>query len=315
MASTIAARPEPVPDQTTPWIIIAVLCAVLIGTFWNTLSTLVGVWHDPQYSHGYLVPIFTIVLLAMRRQLFMPVDNSARWAGVGIIALALVLRLIGAMLINGLFEMLAIIPALMGIFLIAGGWSMLRWSWAPLAFLVFMMPLPEHASSMLMTPLQRVATVSSTFTLQTVGVDAYYTGNQIKIGEGFPLNVEEQCSGLRMCTIFLAMAVAMTMITERPWWQNGIIIASAIPIAVLVNLIRIVITAILYLWLGPDSEVARQFFHNLAGWFMMPLAFAFLYGEMVFLEHIFVEDTSSTPMIVGFGKSPAVKRPAPTSAH
>lgn len=312
MSTTLAAQSKPETDQVTPWYVIGALTLVMVWTFWNTIEGLIGIWRNPQYSHGYLVPIFTIVLLFMRRQPLQPVSFLSRWSGVGIIAAGLAMRLLGAMIHNGVVEMWAIIPVLMGIFTVAGGWSMLRWSAAPLAFLIFMMPVPEHVADMFLAPLQKAATVFSCYTLQTLGVDSYYIGNRIVIGEGFPLNIEEQCSGLRMCTIFLAMAVAMTMITERPWWQNVIVILSAIPIALAVNLTRIVITALLYLLLGPDSEIAKHFFHDLAGWFMMPLAFLFLYGEMLILENILIEETSAAPVMVGFGKSPALKRPIPT---
>jgi exosortase len=311
MSLPSAAPSQTETNQLTPWYIIGALTLVMVWTFWNTIDGLIGIWRNPQYSHGYLVPIFTIALLWMRRQPFQPVSALARWSGVGIILGGLGMRLLGAMIHNGVVEMWAIIPVLMGIFIVAGGWSMFRWSAAPLAFLIFMMPLPEHVADMFLAPLQHAATVFSSFTLQTLGVDSYYVGNRIIIGENFPLNIEEQCSGLRMCTIFLAMAVAMTMITERPWWQNAIVILSAIPIALAVNLIRIVVTALLYLMLGQESEFAKHFFHDLAGWFMMPLAFLFLYVEMQILEHILVEETSTVPVMLGFGKSPAVKSPTP----
>ena len=111
-----------------------------------------------------------------------------------------------------------------------------------------------------------------------------------------------------------AERIAMTMITERPWWQNLIIILSAIPIALAVNLIRIVVTGLLYLMLGPESEIAKHFFHDLAGWFMMPLAFVFLYVEMKILEHILIEESSAVPVVVGFGgtSTTPLKRTAPT---
>lgn len=312
MSSTLSAQPKTEADQVTPWYLIGALTAVMVWTFWSTIEGLIGIWRNPQYSHGYLVPIFTIALLVMRRQTLQPVSFLARWSGVAIIAGGLAMRLLGAFIHNGVVEMWSIIPVLMGIFTVAGGWSMLRWSAAPLAFLIFMMPVPEHVADMFLAPLQRAAAVFSCYTLQTLGVDSYSIGNRIIMGEGFPLNIEEQCSGLRMCTIFLAMAVAMTMITERPWWQNVIVILSAIPIALAVNLTRIVITGLLYLLLGPESEIAKHFFHDLAGWFMMPLAFLFLYVEMQILEHILIEESSVVPVMVGFGKAPAAKRSTPT---
>ena len=265
MASTQVVRPHAETDQYTPWYIIGGLCVVIVWAYWNTILKLASAWTTGQYSHGFLIPVFTTVLIAMRWQPFEPVSSSVRWWGVGILAGGLLFRLFASFYNFITFDMLSIIPVLMGVFVIAGGWPALRWSAAPLAFLVFMIPLPTAPERKLLLPLQHAATVMSTYTLQTMGVQAFNEENKILIGEGFPLNVEEQCSGLRMATIFLALAVAMSMIIDRPWWQKACIILSAIPIALVVNMIRIVITALLFIVLGQDSELAKTFLSRFGG--------------------------------------------------
>jgi exosortase len=316
MPSNQTARVSAAADQVTPWYIIGGLCAVMLWAYWNTIEGLLGAWTSAQYSHGFLVPLFAAVLIAMRREPFQPVPNSARWAGIGIIAAALALRMFAAQYHIVTFDIVSIIPLLAGIFVVAGGWPSLRWAAAPLAFLLFMIPLPTKVERALFIPLQSVATKTSTYTLQTIGVpDTFNEGNSILIGDGIHLNVEEQCSGLRMGTIFLAMAVALTMITDGSWWEKAFIILSAIPIAVGVNVTRIVITAILYMMLGPESEIARHFFHDLAGWFMMPLALGLLYAEMQLLSHIFITEERVAPRTAGFGTAPTIRRPAATRAQ
>jgi exosortase len=315
MATTQSVASQTQTDQQTPWYIIAGLCVVVVWAYWNTIENLMNAWITAQYSHGFLIPIFAAVLIAMRRQPFESVSTSVRWCGVGIMVSGLVLRLFASYHHLVTPDMLSIIPVLVGIFVIAGGWSALRWAGAPLAFLVFMLPLPVKAERGLLNPLQSVATTMSTYTLQTMGLDAFNEGNKILISENgtnFPLNVEEQCSGLRMATIFLALAVAMSMIIERPWWHKACIIISAIPIALLVNVIRIVITALLFMLLGQESEFAKTFFHDLAGWFMIPIALGLMYLEIQILDHAFVEESRIAPQTSGFESKSAVRRPAPT---
>jgi exosortase len=320
MASNPSVSAQTQTDQQTPWYIIGGLCVVTVWAYWNTIEGLLNAWTSAQYSHGFLIPIFTAVLIAMRREPFQPVPPSARWSGMGLMAGGLALRLFASYHNVISVDMLSIIPVLAGIFVIAGGWPALRWAGAPLAFLVFMLPLPTAAERGLLNPLQHAATVMSTYTLETMGVGAFNEGNKILIGfEGFPLNVEEQCSGLRMATIFLALAVAMSMIIDRPWWQKLIIILSAIPIALLVNVIRIVITGLLFMALGQESEFAKEFFHDLAGWFMIPIALGFMYLEIQILDRVFIdEDTHAKPPRSGGlapKPAPAVRRPIPTRAQ
>ena len=71
-----------------------------------------------------------------------------------------------------------------------------------------------------------------------MGVAAFRQGNLISV-PGADLNIADACSGLRMLTIFLALAVAMVFLVERPWWDKLIILLSAVPIALIVNIIRI----------------------------------------------------------------------------
>ncbi|HEY2827121.1 MAG TPA: exosortase/archaeosortase family protein [Pirellulales bacterium] len=313
MAATQTVQSPTQTDQATPWYIIGGLCLVIIWAYWNTIEVLTGAWVSAQYSHGFLIPIFTAALIAMRREPFEPVPTSARWWGVGIMVVGLALRLFASYHHLGTPDMLSIIPVLMGVFVVAGGWPALRWAGAPLAFLVFMLPLPTAAERGLLNPLQHVATTMSTYTLQTMGLDAFNEGNRILIGEtNFPLNVEEQCSGLRMATIFLALAVAMSMLIERPWWHKAVIMLSAIPIALLVNVIRIVITALLFMVLGQESEFAKTFFHDLAGWFMIPMALGLMYLEIQILDRAMVEDSVQAPRASGFDPKSTVRQPIPT---
>ena len=316
MASTQSIQPQSQSDQINSWCILGGMCAVIVWSYWNTIESLMGEWVRPQYSHGWLVPVFTAVLLAMRHEPFQKVANSVRWWGVAIMSAGMALRLVGTYFQIHTFDNLSIIPVLMGAFVVVGGWPALRWSAAPLGFLVFMLPLPTELQRMVLVRMQHWAAVMSNYTLQTMGADSYLEGatsNLISIGDNIHLNVEEACSGLRMATIFIAMAVALTMILERPWWEKTLIIVSAIPIAVAVNVIRIVVTALLFMMLGQDSEFAKHFFHDLAGLFMMPIALGFMYVEMQILDHVFIEEeTRVIPHTTGFGPAPAARRQTPT---
>jgi exosortase/archaeosortase family protein len=133
-----------------------------------------------------------------------------------------------------------------------------------------------------------MATIASTFVLQTLGIAAFRTGNLITIpGMGQPLNVAEACAGLRMATIFGALAVAMVFIIDRPWWDKLVILLSAIPIALIVNIVRITVTAILTMWAGPDNYAVQKICHDYAGYLiMMPLALALLWLELQILERV-----------------------------
>ena len=278
------------PEGRSAWLSIAALTALLVYSYWPGLLNAQSSWSNPQYSHGWIVPLFSAALLFWWRRPVEPVTLSARIAGLLLLAASFGLRLAVARYRIVTIDMYTFVPALAGVFLLVGGWSMFRWAWSPIAFLIFMYPLPDEATRYLLGPLQTLATMVSTYALQTLGCDAFREGNQIVLGE-MHLGVVDACSGLRMLTIFVALSVALVMLGDREWWENALILASAIPIALIVNSIRITVTGLLYQ--VASSELAEMVFHDLAGWVMMPMALGMLFLLQQILAHLVVtEDTT-----------------------
>jgi exosortase/archaeosortase family protein len=131
-----------------------------------------------------------------------------------------------------------------------------------------------------------MATMVSTYAIQTLGVDAIREGNQIVVGERH-LGVVDACSGLRMLTIFMALSVAIVMLGDMEWYESLVILGSAVPIALVVNAIRITLTGVMYT-INPD--IAEKIFHDWAGYFMMPMALGLLYLIQKLLSVLFVID-------------------------
>ena len=134
---------------------------------------------------------------------------------------------------SGLFymvplDMLSFLASLFGVFVLVGGFRILRWAGAWLGFLVFMFPLPSVLEHQFLWKLKGLATTISVGVLQTLGFATYRTGNVITIDET-TVEVADVCSGLRMATIFIAMSVAIVLIVKRPWWDKLAILVSRDP--------------------------------------------------------------------------------------
>jgi exosortase len=265
---------------------------------------------DPRYSHGYLVPIFALFLLWSRRNLFSTKAGRSSLLGVVLIAGGAATKLAGARFYLGWIDAASLLPSLAGIVLLLGGWPALRWAWPSIAFLIFMIPLPYRAEYTLGYPLQHVAVVASTYTLQTLGLPAIAEGNIINVND-VKINVAEACNGLGMLYMFFAYAVGTAMILRRPFWETIVIVVSAMPIALLANMSRIVLTGVLLETMGQTA--ADRLYHDLSGWLMTPLAFVALYLELQLLSRLFIEipaspgTRSSERMRTAAAKSPPGK--------
>jgi exosortase len=277
------------PSQRTPLMLLVGLVALLVVAYGDMLALTSSAWSDDLYSHGWIIPLFSLGLLWLRWQPFQEsVPAVERWVGLLLLAFGLSVRLFAAEYTILPVDRLSFIPSMFGAFMLVGGFQTIRWAWPALVFLVFMFPLPTALEVNVLNNLQRMATISSTFVLQTLGIAAFRTGNLISIpGMGQPLNVAEACAGLRMATIFGALAVAMVFIIDRPWWDKLVILLSAIPIALIVNIVRITVTAILTMWAGQDNYAVQKICHDYAGYvIMMPLALALLWLELQILERV-----------------------------
>lgn len=292
---TAAAAVEPVtwrhPSQRAPLLLLGALVVLLVAAYWDMFALTSAAWNEGLYSHGWIVPLFAVALLWMRWEPFnTTVPARERWMGVLLLAIGLSARLIAAKFAINPIDRLSFIPAIFGAFMLVGGIHAVRWAWPALAFLVFMFPLPTTLELNVLGRLQRLASISSTFVLQTLGVSAFRTGNLISIpGMDEPLTIADACAGLRMATIFGALAVAMVFVIERPWWDKFVILLSAIPIALIVNIVRITATGLLYMMVGQDNLAVHQIMHDWAGLLiMMPLALVLLWLELQVLERLTV---------------------------
>lgn len=277
---------EVVCQRLKPYLLPGALGALLLWAYGTTLAGLAHTWStDPTYSHGFLVPVFALILLWQRRGNWAGLEPRPSWWAIPLLMLAVAMHLTGAYYFSPWLEQTSLLLALAGVCLAVGGRGVLRVAGPALAFLAFMVPLPGRLDKALAQPLQQVATLASTNALQTFGFFAQSEGNVILLSD-YELGVVEACSGLRMLMVFLATSTAVALMLRRSLVQRLLVVASAVPIALLCNVIRITVTGILHETAGHD--LANRLYHGVAGWLMAPMALAFLGLELLVFRKLFV---------------------------
>ncbi len=279
------------PAALAGWVLLALVVA---GAYWSSMAGLAQRWwNDPDYLHGFLVPPFAGFLLWFRRDLLPRNFAAGSLWGLALLAVAALMRFASAYYYYELLDSASLVPCLAGLALFLGGWPGLRWAWPSAVFLIFMVPLPGFLATLLSHPLQRVATTASTYVIQTLGIPAVADGNIISLSEG-QINVEEACSGLRNMMLFLVICTGMALVMRRTLREKIIIVLSAAPIALIANIVRITTTALLHEM--SRHELATTLCHDLAAWFMMPLAVVLLWMELALLKRVFVSVAVDEPL-------------------
>lgn len=269
---------------------LAIAAAVLgaLGfAYASSFETLIAQWNrDPNYSYAYFVLPISLVIFWSRREMLDRSKIAPRWWGP-LVLLAVVALRYPLFERNEQFIETATIPLVVaGIVLTLGGWHLFRVAWPSILFLFFMIPLPPSLNALLARPLQNIATIGSVALLQLTGMPVVAEGNVIIIGST-PLEVARACNGLSMLLSFVTLIVATVILIERPPLERLLLLLSAIPIAVISNILRIVATALCYRYLG--EETGEKIAHDVAGWAMMPLALALVWIELKIWSWLFVE--------------------------
>ncbi len=261
------------------WIAAAVLLSALVWSYWPTLRGLIGDWrHDENYSVGQLVPLAALYLLWHERRVLSACEVRTCWWGVVVILAAEAARAFGLLFIYESAERYSMVLTVIGIVLLVAGWRVVwRFRWI-LVFLFLMVPLPGKVHNLISGPLQTLATSGAVYSLELVGVTVAREGNEMVLNHEVRVAVAEACSGLRMLTAFVVVAAVLAYLVNRPRWQKVLLVCSSVPVAIVCNLARLVATASLFLLVS--SEAGERFFHDFAGFTMMPLAVVILMGEL-----------------------------------
>ena len=270
-------------DWATPglfWLAVAFFGAALF--FAEGLDALLVAWQLPEYSHGPLIPVLSL-LLFLRQLKEVPVDTGPkrnRWVGVAVILLAITLGGLGRL--AGINDIVAYATILWigGILLISFGWATGKHFWPPVLHLVYMLPLPGVLYYKLSAWLQLISSELGVWFLKLLSVPVFLEGNIIDLGL-LQLHVAEACSGLRYLFPILSFSYIFAVLYRGPMWHKAVLLLAAAPITVLMNSVRIAIAGVIADHYG--VEWLDGFTHFFEGWviFIACILLLFLLARMM----------------------------------
>ncbi len=283
-------RRRPVPMRRA-WLGVLGLGLALGWSFADTLAGLIGDWgSDDNYSVGALVPIVALLLLWVRRDRLTDIAVGICWWGAVLVLAAQALRFFGVLFLFESAERYALWLTVIGLVLwLAGPATVWKVRWI-LLFLLLAIPLPGRVHNAISGPLQSLATQGAAVGLEMLGVTVLRQGNVVLLNDEVPVAIAEACSGLRLLTAFVVVTAVMVFLARRPVWQKTVVLISCVPIAILCNLLRLTVTALLFLVI--EQKRAEWFFHDCAGFFMMPLAVGAVFLEFWILSRLVRADTA-----------------------
>lgn len=268
------------PTQTPfarmrPLLPVAIITLLLASIYFRIAIKLVSDWYNiPDYSHGFLVPLFAIFIMWDNRTTLRNTPVEQSWAGLSLILIGTVTVILGVYGADLFLSRISFLILLSGLVWTFFGLAMLKALRFPLLILMLAIPFPDIIFNQITFPLQLFASKVATGILRLVGVPVLHEGNVIELPV-MKLEVAEACSGIRSLMSLFTLAVFYGYFLERTVPRRVILVLASIPIAVLANAARIVGTGLcVQYW---DPQKAMGFFHEFSGWVMFVVSLTCLY--------------------------------------
>lgn len=289
-AESVAADAAGGSGVVSGWVFrVAILGGLLLTLYALILKGLVHQWWtDPDYGHGFFIPLFSGYLLWQQRERWRKTAIKPSDFGLLIVVAALGLLFLGSLgaeLFTSRFSLLLLAT---GLIVFLAGWGFLRAVAFPLSFLVFMIPFPAIIYNQITFPLQLIASRFATFLLQVVQVPVLRDGNVLQLSN-YSLEVVEACSGIRSLMTLISLSVIYVYFAEPRRWARYVLVALMVPIAIASNAIRIMGAGIMAHQFGPSA--AEGFLHGFSGWVIFLVSVVLL-----FIAHWVLRNFGKVPM-------------------
>lgn len=260
------------PRNRVPLAIIAML---LVAVYFRIAIKLFVDWYNiPDYSHGFLVPLFSVFLIWDKRKVLNSTPVKQSWSGVALILVAIAVLILGIYGVDLFTSRISFVIMLAGLVWTLFGRTMLRELRFPLFVLLLAIPFPAIIFNQITFPLQLLASRLASQILPLLGVPVLQEGNVIQLPI-MKLEVAEACSGIRSLMSLFTLSVFYGYFLEKTTTRRALLALASIPIAVTANVARIVGTGLcVQYW---DPQKALGFFHEFSGWVMFVISLGCLY--------------------------------------
>jgi exosortase len=270
---------------------LGIVAVLSLWLYWSTLTRLLSQWwHDPNFSHGFFVPLFSIFVVWQEKSRLAKLIPRPSWTGLVLLCPALFFLVVGQMGAELFVARSSLLLLLGGIVVLFFGWTALRAAIFPWVFLLLMIPIPNLLLNQITFPLQIFASKVAAAVLSVLSVPTFREGNVLNLAS-MPLEVAEACSGIRSLMSLVTLAVIYGYLTEKRLWVRILLACASVPIAVVANSIRIIGTGLLVQYWDP--EMALGYFHASWGWIIFVVSLVLLYSLHSLITTLGPKETST----------------------
>lgn len=264
---------------------MGLLLAAIVALYTPTLLSLLDDWWtNPDYSHGLFIPPIAVAYLWWKRKVLRDLPIRPANSGLLIALFSQVVFIVGYLGAELFLQRVSLLILIAGIVVFLSGWRLLREVSFVLLLFLLAIPLPGVVFNSIALPLQLMASSMAERFLDLFGIPVLRDGNILQLNQQ-TLNVAEACSGIRSLATLITGGVIVGYFLPARWWVRPVFVLSSIPIALVVNALRVAGTGVLGQAWG--QRWATGFLHLFSGWVVFVFATCLLLGERQLLQRCF----------------------------
>jgi exosortase A len=272
------------------WPLLITLGLSFILVYFPVWKGLVLTWYrSDDYSHGFFIIPVVIYSLCQKKEDLVRLPLHSSITGLVLLIISLILYILATYAEIKTGAALAMIVSIVSVVLFLYGFALFREILFILLFLLFMIPVPDQIYSAMTTPLQLVVSQISVWFVMLFGLPIFREGNVIHLPE-HTLEMVQACSGLRSLMSLLTLSVIISYFTLRSNWLRLFLLFSAIPAAIIVNIIRVMIMILAFYYF--DLDLTQGTVHTIFGTIVFTLAIALVFlikGVLSFWDRSVIE--------------------------
>jgi len=256
------------------WLQITVLTSLILIVYARTLAGIYAkVSTNEDYSHAFLMPFITGYLIWEKRKSLKDAKIKPIWASFPLMVFTFLFSIYGILGSDISAARISWWLWLVCIVLFCYGLYLFKILFLPILMLGFIIPLPNCVQAPLTMSLKLASSKLAAVIIRVVNIPVYLDGNILDLGHT-QLQVVDACSGLRYVLPLIALGILCAYFFQKNIWKRVVLVFLTLPIAVLMNGVRVSLTAILSQWISPKA--AEGFFHGFSGWLVFLLSFSLL---------------------------------------
>lgn len=261
---------------------LAVLAAGLfIAAYYPIFQILAVKWaRSEDYTHAFFTVPIILYMGWLKREKFIE-EQGWHKTGLACMILATALYIVSLQLQIPSFIAIAMVMTVGSAVLYLSGYRMLREMFIPLLLLVLLIPIPDQLLSMVTASLQLKVSQASELIVNVFGIPLFREGNVLHIPQK-SFQVVDACSGIRSLVSLVTLSLILGYFSLKNPWFIGILVLLSVPVAVLVNVLRVAGLVLAFHYFQLDLSAGSQ--HTIMGLALFGIALAVLFMLQRMLE-------------------------------